>query len=657
MTGLFLSLRDDTPFQEQLAELFGTRDKFVSLSLAGRSIQMKNDLTIDILHLSDCYESRKMQDAYNKYIESQDKYNQCTIDVISIPLSPNDSPSIRLLSHAYSKVPLSKTNMLILNSVLVNRDGGIFDNLPWARWSIDPDLNERDAANNVVDERYTMGKRAAYQRFMGKDWRGRLSSRLNDLLGDTEDKPLTDEILMTSLSKRILEVEVEDARTEIAGFEQQLAVKTTAILNNLTHSGDDDIEEMLDEARVRLQVAETSLDDLIGNSKDSTVRSTLMSIVTNLNIQVNDAPYRGAIGYSPKATSSSPDDKSQRYTSPYSLLLEIINEQLHSEVIACVLEEASLFEGNLVLGGAVVLQRRGKPKSALIAGERVDYVDSEDDLGNDDVLPGKLYVVECFLDEAVGLATEAGLSIYLDTRIWNRADGFPVEIDLGEASNTRNITVANCLPIVKPIDEFRTIATEGENVASEINANSIRMPISTSTNIFDKLYKRLPSSNTQVFSTYSPISSLREYDSLTNDDKARILLKLESFQGVLPRPRAVRESPSAIDNLMLPLIDESVRRQYRIREAEQNNDDETVNVLKSEISPRQSLLEQARVAWEDGREEDAEILENEAEMLKSTKADFTQDEGAYSRFLDRDDWYERESQARIKRYKKSKGIE
>eukprot|EP00956_Cyclotella_meneghiniana_P025334 scaffold52663_cov76-Cyclotella_meneghiniana.AAC.8 len=655
-TDLFLSPRDDTTFQEQLAKVFVTRDKFVPLSLAGRSIQMKSDLAIDILYLSDPYGSKKMQDAYNKYIESQDEYNQCTIDAISIPLSPNDSPSIRLLSRAYSKVPLSKSNMLVLNSVLVNRGGGLFDNLPFATWSIDPDLNERDAANNVVDERYTMGKRVAYQRFMGKDWRGRLSSQLNDLLGDTEDKQFTDENLMSSLSKRILEVEVEDARTEVAGFEQQLAVKTTAILNNVTHSNDD-IEEKLDEARLRLQVAESSLDDLIGKSKDSTVRSTLSTIVTNLNGQMKEAPYRGAIGYPPKT--ASPDDKSKSYTSPYSLLLEIINEQLHSDVIACVLEEASLFEGNLVLGGAIVLQRRGKSKSTIIAGERVLYIDSEDDIGNIDVLPGTLFVVECYLDEAVGLATETGMPIYLETRIWNRAGGCPVEINLREASNIRNITVADCLPILKPTDEFRTVAIEGESVASETDANSVRIPIPTSTNIFDKLNQMLPSrkENKPVFSTYSPISSLQEYDSLTNDDKARTLLKLESFQGILPRPRVVRESPSAIDNLMLPLIDESVRRQYRIREAERSNDYETVNALKSEMSPRQSLLEQARVAWENGREKEAEILENEADMLKATKADYTQDEGAYSTFLDRDDWYERETQARIARYKKSRGID
>jgi hypothetical protein len=186
--------------------------------------------------------------------------------------------------------------------------------------------------------------------------------------------------------------------------------------------------------------------------------------------------------------------------------------------------------------------------------------------------------------------------------------------------------------------------------------------MSTSASIFDKAIQMIqPSpdtSNAPVFSTYSPVGSLDEYDSLSDDDKARILLKLESFQGVLPRPRVARAStPSALDDLLLPLVDESVRRQFLIRDAEERNDVDTANALRAEMSPRQALLERAQAARELGLNDEAQRLENEAEMLKATRADFSQDEGAYNRFLDRDDWYERETQARIARYKKSQGIE
>ena len=654
--------------QSQIAKIFGSGDQFVPLSLAGRSTAIKNDVPIDILLFSDPYDTQLIQEAYQSYLQNPDKeFANEYIEALPIPLSPNDYSSIRLLSHALASTPLTKTQMLVLNSILVNRDGGLFDNLPWAKWTIDPDYKERDAARNIVDEKYAMGKRVAYQRMMGKDWRRSLSSRLKEVI-EPEDESYellsaTDEDLMASLSKRILEVEVEDARTEVAGFERELAVKRTQLMKD---GYDDDSEysteqKLLDEARSRLQVAESSLENLIGKAKGSgSIRSTLKSILTKLDRQVNEAPYRGAIGYPAKKESS--EDRIEPYTSPYSLLLEIIDEQLNAEVVACVLERVSLFEGNLVLGGALLLKRKVINKSTTIAGERVDYMDSEGDLGNEGLSPQSLYVVECFTDEAVGATLEVGLPIYIESSVWDRAGDVRVEIAVDETPKNEFLTAASNLPILRPSGSFHDISIEGERVPSSEDAKSVRIPLPTNAGIFDSTFKMMQplstAADTSVFSTYSPVGSLDEYDSLTDDDKARILLKMESFQGKLPRPRVVRSStPSALDTLLLPLIDESVRRQYLIRDAEERGDIDTANSLRAAMSPRQSLLERARAARESGFEEEAERLENEAELLKATKADFTQDEGSYSKFLDRDDWYERETQARIARYKKSKGIE
>ena len=49
--------------------------------------------------------------------------------------------------------------------LVVNRDGGLFDNLPYAAWSRD-----RDAAGNTVAAPWHTGKRECYNRLMGKDW-------------------------------------------------------------------------------------------------------------------------------------------------------------------------------------------------------------------------------------------------------------------------------------------------------------------------------------------------------------------------------------------------------------------------------------------------------------------------------------------------------
>ncbi|KAL7479466.1 hypothetical protein ACHAW6_005190 [Cyclotella cf. meneghiniana] len=711
--------RNEALVKRQISKIFGTNDpagsEFIALSLAGRFSQDKNNVPIDILLLSSPTESQTIEKAYRNYLQApQDSPNEC-INAIPVPLPPTkSSSSILLLAHAYCGIPLSKTKMLSLNSLLINRDGGLYDNLPWGTWSIDPDWKERDAANNVVDRKYSMGKRVAFQRFIGKDWRDRtLSYRLRELLKDDTSRldesnesfeSTNDEDMMASLSKRLLELEIDEARMEVAKCEQQLAIRRTELSNNV---GDDVVEysdftdpmndgvevQMLNEAQSRMRIAQTSLKDLENVMQRQTkdvdssfpsfiswdnekkrsgngvsIRSTLMSIVNKLDDQTNDTPYRGAIGYLPKLDSQDEsEDSSQGYSSPYQLLLEIINEQLNADVVACVLEQTSLLEGNLVLGGALLLQRKGRKKSATLAGERVDYVDSEDDFGNEGVYPQSTYVVECFSDEAIGIALETGSPLYLESEIWERAGGIPVEIGLDETpkvGHNFSISMTNRLPLLRPVRGFSAVSVEGEKVSSEKEANLVRIPLPSSAQLFDKSYQvTLPSSsdatNTPVFSTFTPVRSLDQYDSLTNDDKARMLLKLESFRGVLPRPRAVQESesPSALDNILLPLIDESIRNQYLIRDAERRNDSDTANALRSKMSRRQSLLEQAKSARESGLEDEAKRLDEEAELYKAIRADSTQDIGAYSRFLDRDDWYERETQARIRRLKKSKGID
>ena len=65
-------------------------------------------------------------------------------------------------------------------------------------------------------------------------------------------------------------------------------------------------------------------------------------------------------------------------------------------------------------------------------------------------------------------------------------------------------------------------------------------------------------------------------------------------------------------------------------------------------------MEKAQRAREEGLDEKAAQLEEEADLYKALRADITQDESAYDRFLDRDEWYERETRARLKRLDKSK---
>ena len=138
--------------------------------------------------------------------------------------------------------------------------------------------------------------------------------------------------------------------------------------------------------------------------------------------------------------------------------------------------------------------------------------------------------------------------------------------------------------------------------------------------------------------------------------KLKTLLEMSNFSGRLPRPRVVENAPpneNPLDKLLLPLIDESVRNQYRIREAEQQGDMTLANELRESKSNLLKAKEQAEIARLEGDESLAKKWEDEATFLETLRADVTQDEGSYSRFLDRDDWYERDRQRTANRAKKS----
>ena len=333
----------------------------------------------------------------------------------------------------------------------------------------------------------------------------------------------------------------------------------------------------------------------------------------------------------------------------------------------------------------MLLRRKGVRKSIELAGESVSYTDDDDALGNEGVLPRSLYVVECFADEALGVAMASGAPLLVEEGIRDRAGGVAVELDAETISVVRSdngdeenrvedresLSFENRVPPLRPSDgSYLSSPSEGEAVTSEGESNLVRIPLTTNPQLFDDPGQTPPSSSSTrrpVFSTFNPVKTLDEYDELTDDGKARLLLKLESFVGVLPRPRAVRAStraadgaygggtpPSLLDDAVLPLIDESVRRRYRIRDAERRGDARGAEALRGGASRRQVASEGARRAREGGRDAEAEGLEEEARLRRALRADATQDEGAYDGYLDRDEWYERETQARIKRLDKSK---
>ena len=663
-----------------------------------------------------------------------------TVQCLPVPLSDNASSAnrqLKLLSFAHSGKPISKSLFLTISPLLTGRDGSLWDNLPWTTWTIDP-TRERlvDAAKNPVALKFHPGKRDAFERMNGKDWYGRslsggnLKARLeywldglddislyiehanddggekhdndtgNNRVGGANDSslettPKFDDAAASILARRILELEMAEATMAVAEAEQNFAI----LRGQDQQDGEDDVASSLNEIEARrndLAEVETALADIqiieqqlqSGESGDAAnnARSILREFLAALTNKGGDdaetkassAPYRGAYGYS--AVVDTPEEMFWKsvlpYRSPYDLLLEIISEQLNADVIGAALEDTSIFDNEVIFGGAVVLRRRGRPKSVTVGGETIEISDEDDDFGSFGVKEGDLFVVECDADEAIGLARAADLDVVIEDDILQTS-----RVDAVFSADDR---VGDTEEDVATVDSIRLMASSGYSseggaeedavsFRSSSSSRSLPQPPKT-TNAFLDFFA--PKSSGYVYNTDNPVQSLGEYDSLSIQDKGRLLLSLPSFDGQLPRPRVLREyetrkgnrnsigkkskgseatlAPNPIDDLLIPLIDESVRREYLIRDAENRGDIDEASRLREEKSKRLVARQRAAMARENGQDEEADRWEEEANLQANLRADVTQDEGEYSRFLDRDDWYERERVARAKRIDKKK---
>lgn len=625
-----------------------------------------------------------------------------------LPLStPNRQ--LPLLRSCLQRKPISKAVLLQLNSLAVNRDGGLFDNLPYLVWSVDPDPQQRryrDAAGNVMAERYHGGKRMAYNRFLGKDWVWRYEAIRSDFaettttnrtvimnvgggwsavlqqLRDVFQKPtpqqstfpmesvhgdtlaIEDPLVLTNaddfygytvddtLTRRMLELQMRELEMDIAEWDYQIAVTQNdrmmaekgQVITTLEREKNTTLKEL---ERVR-----TRLRQLVEKSPKSEQDSTR-------DVDDTRSPSQAIIGPTTTGMLSDIDSNATiTYTNPYDMFREILREQMKAEVIGAVLENTSLMGGTTTLGGAIILRRMEAIKSMSVLGETLRVRDETETFGNTGLTGGTTLVVECDADEAIYMSLACNLPIMVEETLWQRSTIMARKKK--QPDQTIKASLEELMPQWEPSDSELSILLEGERSNSSVTERvlPIRIP-RTTLSLFDEITRRSTEGRrSPMFPTENPIQSLERYDSLTSEDKARTLLGMSNFNGRLPRPRVIRsvrsEERNPLDELLLPLIDESVRRQYLIREAERQGDLERVALLQEEKSKRQIAKEKASAARDSGNVEVAEWWDNEAEFLAGLRADPTQDEGTYSRFLDRDEWYERQRQQQAKKLNRSK---
>jgi hypothetical protein len=551
------------------------------------------------------------------------------------------------------------TSLYGYNLLFVNRDGDLYDNVPWTSWTVDPSQRNRDAANNVIDAKLHMGKRDAYNRFMGKDVAGRsqVLARLRQQKQQQETRMARQQTsiqgdedgtnAMVGLKRRILQVEIRELEMEIAELDYELAVarEDDAKVDAL-RAQKAILTRDMEAARDRLETTDQTSDVGTGVAEVTWMTGLFQDRSRSNQVEV---PYPGAMGYPPEKSETSQD---QLYRSPYDLLKQILKEQLNAEVIGSVLENTSLLEGTTSLSGVLILRRVAAQKSAKVLGEEVTMSDEDEEFGNPGIRGGELVVVECDADEAIAMSLACDVPLQVETSILEVASLMAHPVGGSSKSRQELLEWTSLNPEL-------SVLVEGQagNESSTERASPLRIPRTTSS-LFDTVMQDPPvSASKDLFPSDNPIQSLSQYDNMSNEDKARVLMALSNFDGKLPRPRTVRQSQrmgagNALDALLLPLVDESVRRQYQIRDATQKGDMDLVRTLTEEKSQRQIAKEKAEQAREKQADDVADWWEAEAEFLEALRADATQDEGSYSRFLDRDDWYERSRQQQAKRVNK-----
>jgi hypothetical protein len=651
---------------------------------------------------------------------SNTKNTKPIIPCMLVPLvNPNQ---LALVETAYLGRPISNTRLWRLNMLVVNRDQALFDGIPWSRWTMDPSLRNRDAAGNVINAKFHLGKRDAYNVMMGKDWRGQSlamanlahqlrqkldrlpsstsASKQDDDDDDDEDEDEDEEENASTLARRMLELEMKELEMDIAECDYQLSILNTK--HNEDDARETDREELeskrqslvqcLQARRERFQqVTATSKQQ---SSSSSLVTQALDRIQQDASNSPNKAPYRGATGYEPYLDQN--ENETPPYTSPYDMLVEILENQLQAQVIGAVLENTSWLPSTIAMGGVLVLRRKTAREKISIAGQEIVISNEEHDYGNPGVTGGETFLVECDADEAIGMSLACNIPLQVESFLLERSSVMAQpkqqqeeqqQFDDDDSNSDNNVWSTNRrrrrrlgLPEWETVDPELSVLFEGQagNMSTTERVAPIRIP-RTTMSLYDSLFEPTPSSSRkqqELFPTDNPVQSLSAYDAMSNQDKAITLMTMSNFprEKRLPRPRAVRQSEqeqqqdgnsgggtpqNALDELLLPLIDESVRREYRLRDAKRRGDTDLVEQLQRETSRRQvakAKAAEARANYAKYEQNDgvAEWWQNEADLYDSLKADVTQDDGSYTRFLDKDEDYERNRRRLAARVNKKK---
>lgn len=253
-------------------------------------------------------------------------------------------------------------------------------------------------------------------------------------------------------------------------------------------------------------------------------------------------------------------------------------------VTGLLIEVADRFSKNsLSLGGAAVVAVTENASNYMLS--KVDTpLPTETDEEN-----AQATVVEIPLDEVVGLALILDLPILVPSKLFGQ-----LTVD---ASITTDDGVMSITGPIRPVVAATLKSGQDQNVP-------------------------------KAWEIYDPKKFL-SFNSL----EKRAVLRASGVTS-LPRPRL---GSAALDKALLDLMDDAVRGEVlRLKSVDGEN---IPAEFSSYQSARQFVLQQIGEAFQRGDTAEAQALRDDFIRMTALRADPTQAEGSYDRYLDQDDWY------------------
>lgn len=388
---------------------------------------------------------------------------------------------------------------------------------------------------------------------------------------------------------------------------------------------------------ISLPISDTSIQYLIERefSKKQSKPSSVSALVANMRPPslacimnregglYDNLPYSWQPGNSKKQLFDFVNRISGRGSQDSTALHYAVEANLGCEMQALLLEPSDQFAGDKVaLGGAALLAKGDSDEKLSYSPvtrvlRRLTIPSGSDESskpGDFEVEDDDHALVSCFADELALLAVTSDTPVYIDEDLFNDLSGDAV-ID-----EQRNGDIS-----IRCVTQVTTVRS-----ATEVDAMGFDVPVPAAWEVMDP----------------------KAFFRWTTTDKRAILRK--SGVKVLPRPR---EGEEALDTLLLEKMDDAVRSEVlrlqlsgqgaasRSRAARRPS--ATSYVVDDQSDPkdgfdavsRQDLLRRIGECIDGGDLELAVKLRQEFQQRTALRADPTQPEGSYSRYLDQDDWY------------------